>query len=205
MSDELTSGSGTVTCAQCGTSLSGSAPRMEVENRIFCRSCYETLRHQVQMALNRQGSDINYPMAAAGGVLGGAVGALVWWGFTVTTHISFGLVAVVIGIAVGQGVLRFSGGKRSRGLQVLSTAISGVSFFYATYLVNRSLIFDYYEQENPVEAASLVLPWVPDPSLLVDVVQAGFGMFNFIFLAIVLFQAWKIPAPFRVHPGPPSA
>jgi hypothetical protein len=176
-----------------------------VEDRIFCRSCYAALRHQVQMALARQGSDINYPMAAMGGLLGGAVGALVWWGFTVTTHIAFGLVAIVIGIAVGQGVLRFSGGKRHRGLQILSTAISGVAFFYATYLVNRSLILDYYEKENPVEAASLVLPWLPDPGLLVDVVQASFGMFDFIFLAIVLFQAWKIPAPFRLPAEAPSA
>jgi len=56
-----------------------------------------------------------------------------------------------------------------------------------------------------VEAASLVLPWLPDLSLFVDVVMANLGMFDFIFLAIVLFQAWKIPAPFRVRLGAPSA
>ena len=71
--------------------------------------------------------------------------------------------------------------------------------------MNRSLILDYYAKESPADVASLMIPWLPDPGLLVEVVRAGFGMFDFFFLAIVLYQAWKIPAPFRVHLEAPSA
>jgi hypothetical protein len=201
MTDELASGSGPVVCAQCGRALPDPADRVEVEDRAFCRSCYETLRHQIQMAVARQGADINYSGAVVGGLLGGAAGALVWWGFTVTTHIAFGLVAIVIGLAVGHGVLRFSGGKRARGLQILSTAISGVSFFYATYLVNRSLILRVWSEQGGGPAS---LPWLPDAALFAEVVRANFGIFDFVFLAIVLYQAWKIPAPFRLPPAPSS-
>jgi len=204
MSDTLPTGPERATCAQCGKSLPAPSDRVQVEDRVFCRSCYETLRHRVQMAVARQGADINYPAAAVGGILGGAVGALIWWGFTVTTHVAFGLVAIVIGIAVGQGVLRFSGGKRSRGLQGLSILLSGVSFFYATYLVNRSLILESWSKQGGGSSATTI-PWVPDPDLFVSVVRAGFGVFDLVFLAIVLYEAWKIPAPFRLRMDPPTS
>src|SRR3989442_8905525 len=84
--------------------------------------------------------DINYPIAAIGAILGGVVGALAWWGLTVLTKIGFGLVAVVIGLLVGHGTLRFAGGKRSVGLQVMAVAVGALSFLVAVYLVNMTFI-----------------------------------------------------------------
>jgi hypothetical protein len=179
---------------QCGTVITNPADVVATPEGSFCRSCFGALKQQLEHALRNQGADINYPSAAVGGVLGGVVGALIWWGFTVVTNIAFGLVAVVIGFAVGKGVLRFSGGKRSRGLQALSVVISSVAFFYATYLVDRTFILKYYEQQG----STLDLPFFPDLTLLVEVVQAGFEFFDLIFLAIVVYQAWKIPAPVKL-------
>jgi len=180
-------------CLQCGRDLSGAADAVATPEGAFCRSCFEGLKQHLARAVDHQGTDINYPAAAAGAVLGGAVGAAVWWGFTVVTRISFGLVAVVIGYLVGQGVLRFSGGKRSRGLQALSVGVAGAAYVYAQYLVTRTFLLRYAGQQG----AGLDLPLLPDLGLLLKVFRAGFNLFDLIFLAIVVFQAWRIPAPLR--------
>jgi len=96
-------------------------------------------------------------------------------------------VALVIGITVGKGIVMLTGGKRSVNLQVLSVAISTVSFVYANYLVTRSFILE--------AEPGWALPWIPDPALMFNVIQAGFSFMDIVFLAIVIYQAWKIPAP----------
>ena len=126
-----------IPCAECGTPLAEGQDRQEADGKTFCRTCFERLTHELGRALEQQGQDINYPMALLGGLGGAALGVLAWWGFTVMTSIAFGLVAVVIGIAVGKGVTMLSGGKRHLNLQILSVAIALVGFAYATYLVNR--------------------------------------------------------------------
>ncbi len=146
------------------------------------------------MAIQAQGEDIPYPMAVIGAVVGGALGAAVWWGFTVVTQIAFGLVAVVIGFAVGKGILLMTGNKRAQSLQILSVVVSGLSFFYASYLVNRTLILRAWAEDGEV----MILPLLPSPELLIRVVGLGFGVMDLVFLAIVLYQAWKIPAPLQL-------
>ena len=185
------------TCARCVRTLTAD-DRVEADDRAFCRSCYETLRQQLEQAVGAMSTDINYPMAFVGAVLGGAAGVLLWWGFTVLTKISFGLIAVAIGFAVGWGTTRFAGGKRSRGLQVLSAAVALVSFFVATYLVNGTFINKALAERGDSRRAPM---FTMDPTLFARVVTLGFGVMDFVFLAIVLWQAWKMPAPVKLPPG----
>jgi len=184
------SSAGETRCAECGTRITEGDDRVVTDGGVFCRTCFAALRGEIERVIAAQGADVNYPAAAVGAVLGGVVGALVWWGFTVTTKISFGLVAIVIGVAVAKGAMFFAGGKRSRGLQGLSVAVAGVAFFYASYLVNRTLI---------LRQGAVDLPLVPGIGLLVRIVSLGFGTFDLVFLAIVLWEAWRIPAPFKLR------
>ena len=181
-------------CAQCGTALTEGVDREVTEGGVFCSTCYGALREQVRMAVQAQGADIPYPNAVIGAVLGGALGALVWWGFTVVTQIAFGLVAVVIGFAVGKGILLMTGNKRAQGLQILSVVVSGLSFLYASYLVNRTFILRAFAEDGE----EIVLPLLPSPELLFNAVRINFGVMDLVFLAIVLYQAWKIPAPLQL-------
>jgi hypothetical protein len=112
------------------------------------------------------------------------------------TKIAFGLVAVVIGITVGKGVMLLGGGKRHLNLQIMSVVISTLGFFYASYLVSRTFIQRYYVEQGQ----EIVLPLLPDPGMFVDVLTAGFGWMDLVFLAIVAYQAWSIPAPIRLGP-----
>ena len=181
-------------CAQCGTLVTDGMEHEVTDDGTFCRTCFEALKEQVRQIIQAQREDIPYPMAMLGAVLGGAVGVLTWWGFTVVTEIAFGLVAVVIGFAVGKGILLLTGNKRALGLQILSTAVAGISFFYASYLVNRTFVLQVVAERGE----EIVLPLLPAPGLLVKVIGLDFGLMDLVFLAIVLYQAWKIPAPIQL-------
>ncbi len=188
------------TCARCEKTLTES-DRVEASGRLYCRACYETLRHQLQQAVGALSKDVNYPLAAIGAVLGGVVGTLIWWGFTVVTNIAFGLVAVAIGFLVGQGAMRFAGAKRTTGLQVLAILVAAISFFVATYLVNMTFI----NQELAKRGEVWRIPFPPSNlRIFYRVVAAGFGLMDVVFLAIVVWQAWAIPRPVRL-PETPSA
>ena len=135
-------------------------------------------------------TDINYPMAAIGAVLGGAAGVVLWWGLTVVTKIAFGLAAIAIGWLVGQGAVRFAGGKRSTGLQVLAVAVSLVSFAVASYLVNMTFINEELARRGMAER----VPFPPaGVAGMVQVVSLGFGVMDAVFVAILIWQAWSIP------------
>jgi hypothetical protein len=174
-------------CSQCATTLVEGQDRETTDDGVFCRSCFHELSAQVRQVVSAQGAEINYINATVGGLGGAAIGVLVWWGFTVATEISFGLVAVVIGFAVGKGIEILTGGKRHLNLQIMAVAISVLAFVYAKYLVIRTFI----QQE-------VLLPLLPDPGLLVEVLKLDAGLFDLIFLAIVVFQAWKMPAPIEL-------
>jgi len=186
-----------VTCAECGTQLDEGADSEVTDSGTFCRPCYNNLTAQLQQVVAAQSESVNYPMALVGALAGAAIGVLAWWGFTVVTNIAFGLVAVVIGIAVGKGAVMLSGGKRSTGLQGLSVVVSTLAYFYASYLVNRTFLNQAFAEEG-VEGA---LPLVPPLDAFIQVIGLSFGFMDVIFLAIVVYQAWKIPAPIRLGPA----
>jgi hypothetical protein len=187
-------------CAECRRLFEPGQERVKTEDAQFCRPCFDRLTVELQHAVAAQGEDINYVGATLGALLGAAVGVVAWWGFTVLTGIAFGLVAVVIGMAVSRGVILLSGGKRHRNLQVLSVVVSTAAFFYASYLVNRSFILKAMAEKGE----QLVLPLVPPPELLFRVVSVSFDVMDLVFLAIVVYEAWRIPAPIRLA-GSPSA
>jgi hypothetical protein len=180
-------------CAQCQTALGDD--RVELPDRGLCASCYAALAAEIVRVVQGTSTNVNYPMAAVGAVLGGVGGALAWWGFTVVTRIAFGLVAVVIGYLVGHGAMRFAGNKRTVGLQVLSAGVAAVSFVAATYLVNITHI----NRELLRRGESFRVPVVPASlGQLADVVGIGFGAMDLAFLAITVWQAWGIPRPLRL-------
>lgn len=181
-------------CAQCGTTLAEGQDRETTDDGVFCRPCFNNLTEQIRQVVAAQGTDINYINALVGGLIGAAIGVVVWWGFTVVTEIAFGLVAIVIGFTVGKGIVLMTGGKRHLNLQIMAVAISALSFVYASYLVTRSFIIQGYAETGE----EIVLPLLPSPALLYEIVALSFGIFDLVFLAIVLFQAWKMPAPIEL-------
>lgn len=186
----------TTTCAQCSRGVA-PAEAVTTGGRTFCRTCYASLRAELEAMVAATSTDVNYLQAAAGAVLGGMVGALAWWGFTVLTHIAFGLFAVAIGFLVGQGTVRFSGGKRSAGLQTLSVAVALLSYVAATYLVNMTFINQALAKQG--ETFRVAFP-PQSVQLLFRVVAIDFGVMDVVFVAIAVWEAWKIPRPIALPP-----
>jgi hypothetical protein len=184
------------TCAQCSRTLTAD-DTVAGGDRLFCRSCYGSLRAELEATVASMSADVNYPQAAVGAVLGGVVGALAWWGFTVLTHIAFGLFAVAIGYLVGHGAVRFTGGKRSGGLQALAIGVSLLSYLFAIYLVNMTFINKALGEQG--EAFRVGFP-PQSLGLLIRVVTVDVGVMDLVFLAIVVYEAWKIPRPITLPP-----
>lgn len=185
-------------CSECGKVLT-SEDRMPAGDRVFCASCHAMLRQQLEFAVQGMSEDINYVNATVGALLGGAVGVLAWWGFTVATSWSIGIIAIGIGWAVGWGTVKFSGGKRSRNLQLLSAGVALVSWVVATYLVNMTFINRQLAKQG--ESGRVSFP----PETLEHagaVISAGFGIMDVVFLAIMVWEAWKFPRPIRLAPPP---
>jgi len=187
----------TLTCARCDKSLTAD-DRVEASGKVFCRSCYETLKAELRQAVERMSTGVNYPMATVGAILGGVIGILLWWAFTVITKISFGLVAVAIGFLVGHGAVRLAGGKRTAGLQALSIVVAVASFVVATYLVNMTFINQHLAQRG--ETWRLAFP-PSNLTLFYRVLSATFGVMDVVFLAIVVWEAWRIPRPITLPAG----
>lgn len=184
-------------CAQCSRTLRAEES-IESGGKWFCRDCYASLRAELEAAIAGLSTDVNYPKAVAGALLGGAAGALAWWGFTVLTHIAFGLFAVAIGFLAGRGAVMFSGGKRSRGLQAVAIGAAVVSYAVATYLVNMTFINQSFANQG--EAFRVGFP-PQSIGLFASVVSAGFGVMDIVFLAIAVWEAWRIPRPVSLPPG----
>ena len=185
-------------CAECGKLLS-AVDRVAAGDRVFCTSCHAMLRQQIEGAVQAMGEDINYANAALGALLGGAVGVLGWWGITVATGWSIGLIAVGLGWAVGAGTVRLSGGKRSQGLQILSATVACASWVVASYLVNMTFINRALAKQGDATR----VPFPPTSLEMVGtVLGAGFGFMDVVFLAIMVWEAWKRPRPIRLASPP---
>ncbi len=187
------------TCAQCATAVA-FADRVDTGDRSFCRTCYDQLQSELREVALQSRSDISYPAAFTGAVLGGALGALVWWGFTVMTSIALGFIAIAIGFLVGHGAVRFAGGKKSRELQIMSVAVALVSILAATYLVNMTFINQALEKQGDVQR----LAFPGNLGVFFRVIGLNFGIMDVVFIAITLWEAWKIPAPLEI-PAPKIA
>jgi hypothetical protein len=183
------------TCIRCHTDISANQDHEATPDGVVCRPCHSILRSQQEMALQVQGVDVNYPAALLGALLGGTVGVLAWWTITVMSNIAFGIVAILIGIAVGKGATLLGGENRSRGLQIMSAIVAGVSFFYATYLVNRTFI----QQALAKQGKEIALSLLPNPAMFLGVVSMNLGAFDLLFLGIVLWEAWKLTAPVKLR------
>lgn len=57
----------------------------------------------------------------------------------------------------------------------------------------------FIQQALAKEGKESVLPFLPAPSLFYGVVSINFDAFSLLFLSIVLWEAWKLPAPVKLR------
>src|SRR3989449_1749523 len=135
-------------CLECNIPISEGVATVRTARGVFCADCFARLKQQAQQVLAAQSENIDFTRALTGALLGGIGGAVVWWGVTIATHVSFGLVAIVIGVAVGKGIVTFTGGKRAQSLQGLSVVVAAAADAVGTYLTKRTFILEYLHPQG---------------------------------------------------------
>src|SRR2546428_6778819 len=127
-------GTGGTRCLECNTPIGEGVASIRTARGVFCAECFALLKQQAQQVLAAQSENIDFARALAGALLGGIGGAAVWWGVTIATHVSFGLVAIVIGVAGGKGILSLTRGQRARSLQMMVVMVAGAGYAPGSYL-----------------------------------------------------------------------
>ena len=123
---EFTDAPAQTACTVCKNAI--AQEYFEVNGSVVCRSCRDELSR-----IGTQGSGgSRFMRALAAGSAAGAVGSLIYFGISKLTGYEFGLIAALIGFAVG-GAVRWGcygrGGKRYQALAVGLTYLAIVSTY----------------------------------------------------------------------------
>lgn len=142
--------------------------------------------------------------ATALGVLGGLVGAAIWFGVRRASGYEIGLVAILVGFLVGVGVLKGSGNRGGRGYQFLAIVLTylaiGINYAPDVYSeVDKG--FREGAGENATTQAApvndtvriIVVSILTIPVSLATPVIMGFSHpISLLLAGIALWEAWKI-------------
>jgi predicted lipid-binding transport protein (Tim44 family) len=141
-------------CTRCSTPLHGAY--FEVNGHTVCEACCYQLR-EAAPAGSRMGRVLR---ATAAGVGAGLAGAILYWGILAATGYEFGLIAIVVGFAVGKAVRWGSGDRGGRAYQTLAIALTYLSIVsaYVPMIVTEILKQNTAAQTQSASADGRVLP-----------------------------------------------
>ena len=109
-----------VACEQCQAPI--TLAYFEANGRVLCARC----KHVVEQAAGGGDSSRTGRLTRATlfGLAGGLIGGAVWFTIAVMFNIELGLVAILVGYLVGQGVQKGASGRSGRRYQVLAVALT---------------------------------------------------------------------------------
>ena len=102
-------------------------------------------------------------------------------------HIQLGLVAVIIGWAIGFGVVIGSGNHRGGLLVLISLALTLLTMVYSEFLIVMHFV---------VKESGASIPLLIDPTAMLFIVGASIKAdpLTLLFWAIALYGAYKLPS-----------
>jgi hypothetical protein len=192
-------------CSACATGITDRY--FQANGQVLCPGCRESLN-----ALSRpEGAAGRAVRAAAFGAIGGALGATVWYAVSALFHLEVGLIAILVGWLVGNGVAKGSGGRGGIGYQVMAAFIAYASIV-TTYIPDFLEALSARGSEAPMTAANILALYpIAFAAPFLAGVQNAIGILIIFF---ALHQAWTlngkvtldIQGPFRLKaPGLPAA
>jgi hypothetical protein len=149
-------------CAVCKQPITTSY--FEINGKIACARC----RGRILSVWNRGSSAQRGAKAAGLGTLAAALGAAVYFGIAALTGYEFGLIAVLVGLAVGLAVRKGSGGRGGWRYQVLAMFLT----YSAVVATDSGLIARELRKDLRARVDSLKARGVPDSSARLAAVAA---------------------------------
>jgi hypothetical protein len=120
-------GAAAQSCAACKRPVTGAY--YTVNNKVICTPCYA----QFHAALNRGSAAGRFFKALGLGLVAAIGGAIVWYAISKLTGYTLGIIAIVVGVAVGAAVRKGSNNRGGIGYQLLAVALT-YCCIAATYL-----------------------------------------------------------------------
>lgn len=196
------------TCGACATAL--TTEYFEANGTAVCRSCCEQMR-----AVGTAGTSATRALRALGAGLGAAIGgAILYYAILALTGYEFGLIAIVVGMAVGKAVnwgAYGRGGWRYQTMAIVLTYMAIVGSYVPLIFAEAGKEAAATEKAGPAQAGAKTeeaapaadqQPMTPGAAVLALVIFSGLvlalpflaGAENIIGLIIIgigLYEAWK--------------
>jgi hypothetical protein len=115
---EFTSAPEGTACAECHRPLTSSY--FDVNGQIVCEAC----RYTIESRLNAGSSLGRFSKAAGAGLVAAVLGAILYYAISAVTGYELGLIAIVVGFAVGSAVRWGSNGRGGWKYQGLAMALT---------------------------------------------------------------------------------
>jgi hypothetical protein len=177
-------------CASCGQPL--QAAYYLVNDAVVCATCHDRLRAAAAARPGVQG----LVKAAIAGAVAAAAGALLYYGVLRLTGYEFGLIAIVVGFAVGKAVNWGSGGVGGAAYQAIAVPLTYLSIV-GGYI---PAIYDAMSEANLPDMAQIPFTEVATLAIKMPFLgEASSNLIGWVIIAIGLYEAWKFtkPTPFQ--------
>ncbi len=172
-------------CGFCKKSIQGEFYR--ALNRFTCPAC----AGQLQNVIDRNAfSPEPFAKAAGAGLAVGLACAAAWAAIVQITHFEVGIVASLIGYAVGKAVFTASGKRRGRALPWLAAILSVVGIVGGKVMLVAWQFVEVLNQRgipiNPLGVTRIVMSYVVNNPTKV------FSGFDLLWIAFAVYAAWKL-------------
>jgi hypothetical protein len=183
-----------VKCANCSYPIDANAANFLIESskkggdtKLLCPNC----KILIEEAILKETQNYNMILAVLTGLVGGAIGAIVWYLVVSFTGWQVGIVAIAVGWLVGQGVVLGAGRKRGYQLQVISVILTIIAMLASEYFV---LVYFYHDAGY---FGSLPI------NIFLKIYGSNIfsfeGILTLVFYGIAIWQAFVIPAPRKLE------
>lgn len=124
------------------------------------------------------------------------VSSVVWFAAVVITNYQLGIVAVVVGFIMGFCVLKATGGRTSRSLQLTAVAITLLAMVLSQYLIVNHFINRYLDEEGEGGYLPLLLSPAAMAGIVYDSVVAD--PLTLLFWGIAVYEVYRRLEPKKI-------
>jgi hypothetical protein len=174
-------------CGFCGQPVQGQFYR--AANRFTCDNCAAQIRRAIGHNSVAPGV---FAVAAAAGLLAGLVGGAVWAAVVEITHINVGILAALIGVAVGKAIHFVSGKSRGVALQWLSAILAVIGVAGGDFMIACWEIVKALHKDGAEATPQIVL------RVLQDNARMLFSPMDLVWIAIAAYAAWRLCKPANI-------
>jgi len=134
-------------CAECHRALTGFY--FDVNGQTVCEAC----KYTIESRMTGGSAAGRFARATGAGVVAAALGAAIYYAISALTGYEFGLIAIVVGYAVGSAVRWGSDGRGGKGYQALAMMLTYLAIV-ATYIPPIVEEFRKLDAREPTEISA---------------------------------------------------